>query len=70
MKWPGTDITLESVVAVPGKTVVEMLGVNGHLKWNNDINTGKITVHLPSEMQDSSARPCNYAWVLKITGGA
>jgi len=65
MAWPGKNITIKSLPT--GKKLwygeikeIKMLGYDAPLKWSQDANG--LTVQLPDKP------PCNYAFVIKITG--
>jgi alpha-L-fucosidase len=64
MKWPDSDVTVTSLATgagVAGKVEkVELLGHSGDLEFSQDEKGLK--VKFPLE------KPCDYAYVLKITG--
>ena len=41
-----------------------MLGVAQPLTWQQD--EAGLTINIPDVLQDEKARPCKYAWVVKI----
>ena len=68
LDWPGS--TLE-IVSLESRRVsaVEMLGFPRKLDYRWDSARG-LVVTIPSELQEPSNRPCEYAWGFKITQSA
>ncbi len=63
LRWPGRKIHLSSVV--PRKDLrASLLGVNWNLAWMPQREG--ITVDIPYKLQRAAARPCKYAYVIKI----
>jgi alpha-L-fucosidase len=63
-EWPGNEITLHGISA--GKeSKIELLGDGKSLAW--DKTKGGIKVKFPAQLQDSKNRPCEHAWILKIS---
>jgi alpha-L-fucosidase len=63
LKWPGEELTLESVKPAPdGK--VRLLGYREPLEWA-PAKKG-IRVRLPEKLQSPENRPCKHAWVFQI----
>ncbi len=63
MAWPGNEAVVTSLASDKTKGTiekVEMLGHDGALKFTQD--AAGLKVEIPSE------KPCDYAYVLKITG--
>jgi alpha-L-fucosidase len=61
--WPGNSLEIKNCLPLPGSKIT-MLGTQGGLKWEE--TNGNIRISIPSSLQDSSSRPCDYAWVMKI----
>jgi alpha-L-fucosidase len=62
--WPGKTITLKSVQARPGSSIV-MLGVKEPLRWHKDDN-GSLVIDIPVALQEEANRPCKLAYAVKI----
>jgi alpha-L-fucosidase len=62
-QWPGSYLILKGVRAAKGATIT-MLGVAQPLTWQQD--EAGLTINIPDVLQDEKARPCKYAWVVKI----
>ncbi len=62
-QWPGSYLILKGVRAAKGATIT-MLGVAQPLAWQQD--EAGLTINIPEVLQDEKARPCKYAWVVKI----
>jgi len=63
-EWPGRNLTLKGIRVNEGATIT-MLGVAKPLKWEQ---TGQgLTISIPEKLQDEKARPCEYAWAIKIS---
>ena len=62
--WPGKQLVLNSVQPKKASNIY-MLGVAEPLKWNYDSAQG-LTVTIPEQLQNETARPCQYAWTFKI----
>jgi alpha-L-fucosidase len=62
--WPGKSITLKSVQAKPGSSIV-MLGVKEPLHWRKDENGG-LVIDISAALQDEANRPCKLAYAVKI----
>ena len=62
-QWPGKSLTLKGVRAAEGFKIT-MLGVNESLAWRQDEEG--LTIAIPDRLQDERARPCPYAWTMKI----
>jgi alpha-L-fucosidase len=62
-EWPGRSVTLKGIRANVGATIT-MLGVTEPLKWEQ--SEQGLTISIPEKLQDEKARPCEYAWVIKI----
>lgn len=63
MNWPGNDLTLESVRAVPGSEI-HLLGVDEPLNWYQ--HDKGLVIEIPPSLQDAQNRPCEHAYVFKI----
>ncbi len=63
LRWPGKQVVLRSVRAHPGSEI-RMLGVEQPLAWRQD--DAGLTIRLPDSLQAEMARPCRYAWALRI----
>jgi alpha-L-fucosidase len=63
-KWPGAQLTLQSVRPKPHSRLA-LLGSNAVLSWKFDTDRGTI-ISLPENLQQAGNRPCEYAWSLKI----
>ena len=61
--WPGKSLILKSIHAAKGATIT-MLGVRTPLAWQQ--NEQGLTITISDALQDEKARPCQYAWVVKI----
>ena len=68
LRWPGTDLRLESVRPKPG-SAVQMLGYPPNLQWTHDSATG-LTIRIPSDLQDEAHRPCSIAWAIRMEAEA
>jgi alpha-L-fucosidase len=64
LEWPGERLVLQSVQP-RDNSVVRMLGTNESLKWSRTAEGMEITI--PPGLQDPSRRPCQFAWVFRIT---
>jgi alpha-L-fucosidase len=62
--WPGNRLALTSLRPV-SQSKVTLLGSDSELKWRWDSSAGTI-ITLPTELQDPSRRPCNFAWTIKL----
>jgi alpha-L-fucosidase len=62
-QWPGKQLTLAGVRARRGAEI-HMLGVAAPLAWKQ--NEKGLAISIPDALQDEKARPCEYAWVVKI----
>lgn len=62
-QWPGKSLTLQGVRAADGAEI-RMLGVRSPLKWQQ--NKEALTITIPNALQNENARPCKYAWVIRI----
>lgn len=62
-QWPGKSVTLKGV-RVDNNAKITMLGVTEPLAWRQ--NEQGLTIAFPEALQDEMARPCQYAWALKI----
>jgi alpha-L-fucosidase len=62
--WPGRRVVLKGIRAVPNSPVT-MLGVREPLVWRQD-GQG-LAIAVPAALQDEKSRPCEHAWVLKIS---
>ena len=62
--WPGQELVLENVTA-PAGAEVTLLGHPNPLSWRQQGNN--LTVTIPQLTIDQL--PCQYAWVIKVTGG-
>ncbi|MCB0639949.1 MAG: alpha-L-fucosidase, partial [Lewinella sp.] len=65
LQWPGEVLQLKYVRPLEGSTI-ELLGYDQPLDWAFDQRNG-LSIQLPSELQEPSARPCRYAWAFKMT---
>jgi alpha-L-fucosidase len=63
-KWPGVQAKLKTVRPKGGSRVT-LLGSQSELPWKFDSAIGT-TIALPENLQQSSNRPCEHAWTLKI----
>jgi alpha-L-fucosidase len=63
-QWPGRKLTLKGVRAAEGTTIT-MLGIAEPLSWRQDEKG--LTISIPDTLQEEKARPCEHAWVVKIT---
>ena len=61
LKWPGQALQLRSVRAKQGSPIT-MLGVKGHLKWQQD--KAGLNIQIPSAVEEK--RPCKQAYAFKI----
>jgi alpha-L-fucosidase len=62
-KWPGRRLQVKGVHAEPGAKI-QMLGVTEPLGWTQ--TKSGLTIQIPDTLQDEKARPCEYAWVVRI----
>jgi alpha-L-fucosidase len=62
-RWPGKNLTLTGVRAKRGARI-HMLGFAAPLPWKQ--NKKGLVITLPDVLQDEKARPCHYAWVVRI----
>jgi alpha-L-fucosidase len=62
-EWPGRNLTLKGVRAVDDAKIT-MLGVTEPLTWQQ--NEKGLTIAIPEDLQDDKARPCQYAWAIRI----
>ena len=62
-EWPGRSITLKGVRAEENARIT-MLGVVEPLVWQQ--NEQGLTITIPDALQDEKARPCQYAWAIRI----
>ncbi|MCJ7579612.1 MAG: alpha-L-fucosidase [Candidatus Aminicenantes bacterium] len=60
---PPSKIWLSSI-APANEAEISMLGVEGHLEWKREKDGFSVAV--PSSVRQNP--PCNYAWILKISG--
>jgi alpha-L-fucosidase len=65
LKWPGDNLTLQSVIPKEGSNIM-LLGYPDPLKWSYSAATG-LTIELPASLQSAVARPCQTAWAFKIS---
>jgi alpha-L-fucosidase len=63
-EWPGSELHLNDLKAGNGSKI-EMLGYGKTLNWEND-NEG-VSIKFPEKLQNPRNRPCDHAWVLKIS---
>jgi alpha-L-fucosidase len=63
-EWPGVQAKLKTVRPKGGSRVT-LLGSQSELPWKFDSAIGT-TIALPENLQQSSNRPCEHAWTLKI----
>jgi hypothetical protein len=63
MRWPGKSLTLKGVRAAQNATIT-MLGVGQPLAWQQ--NEQELTITIPDTLQNEQARPCEYAWAVRI----
>ena len=63
MRWPGKSLTLKGVRAAQNATIT-MLGVAQPLAWQQ--NEQELTITIPDALQNEQARPCEYAWAVRI----
>ena len=67
-RWPDEGVTLESLIPFEGSQVT-MLGVPQPLEW--EVTPARdLHVVIPPSLADPAARPCDYAWSLKVKGKA
>jgi alpha-L-fucosidase len=63
-QWPGKRLVLKGIRAAEG-TTLKLLGVGKPLAWEHD---GKgLSIRIPDSLQNEKNRPCQHAWVVKIT---
>lgn len=65
-QWPGREITLTGIRAA-SQASITMLGVSKPLAWKQ--GPGGLTISIPDELQNATARPCKHAWSLRIPLG-
>jgi len=63
-QWPGREITLTNVRPREGSRVT-LLGSSGPIPWTFDAARGT-TFTIPESLQQTSNRPCDHAWTLRI----
>ncbi len=63
-KWPGGKVVLRGIRAVPDSRVT-MLGVREPLAWRQDEQG--LAIAIPAALQEEKSRPCQHAWVLKVS---
>lgn len=63
-EWPGKELILPGIHPANASKVT-MLGVADPLEWRQ--LDGSVAIRLPDKLQDQRHRPCEHAWVLKIT---
>ena len=62
--WPGTELNLGAVKPAPGSKI-SLLGADEVLTWEEQ--AGEAIITIPAALQDEKNRPCDYAWVFKVT---
>ena len=62
--WPGSHLVLKSVQPRADSSV-KLLGSDASLRWQFDADRGT-TITFPENLQQTSNRPCEYAWTLRI----
>lgn len=67
-EWPGRELVLESVVPEQESRIM-LLGWKDPLQWE-ETPLKDLRILFPEALQDSLARPCRYAWALKVKGKA
>ncbi|MDR3715078.1 MAG: alpha-L-fucosidase [Puia sp.] len=63
LDWPGKKLTLKTVKPAKGSEI-RLLGYGTALKWQ--YTGGRLTILIPSALQDEHARPCRSAWAFRI----
>lgn len=62
-KWPGQRLTLKGLHAQPGAQI-QLLGVAEPLAATQ--TKAGLAIQIPDSLQDEKARPCQFAWVVRI----
>lgn len=66
LQWPGSELKLKYVIPEKNSKIF-LLGFEKPLDWRYDSAEG-LTIHIPNELADESARPSKYAYCFKIKG--
>ncbi len=64
--WPGVSLNIKYILPKKGSKI-KMLGYPEPLEWKNMGPEG-IEILIPEALQEVSGRPCQHAWVFKISG--
>lgn len=62
--WPGTELNLGALKPAAGSKI-NLLGADEVLTWEEQ--AGEAIITIPAALQDEKNRPCDYAWVFKVT---
>jgi alpha-L-fucosidase len=62
-KWPGTELTMESVIPERGSAVY-LLGYDEPLQWS--VTDKGVKIDIPNSLQKPENRPCSHAWAFQI----
>jgi alpha-L-fucosidase len=67
LEWPGSTLRLGPLQAAEGARLT-LLGAATPLQWRN--TDQGLLVEIPEGLQPPEKRPCQFAWALRIQGGA
>lgn len=63
-EWPDQVLKIKSATPIKGSKI-ELLGYSKPIDWEK--SGDEVVINLPTDLQDERNRPCEHAWVLKMT---